>query len=511
MEDDRKWAAGDAEEITLDGFGPDEARQFKQVLVRFLHACGEKPAEVSDEDWLCKQLSSELPGLDMDEARQISQTTIASIQEYDRNLASLRLARDQGVTAAEWFAEQARKASAGVPAIAFGQRMEELGSVLSEANAQLYRTVTTRSGEISRQLNLDGFLAEQQAVNSFNAAAKLDGSPFYAEVCVPKPGETYGKNSFDVVIKNADGHIAHQYQFKYGKDAEATIQMIQRGNYNNQTLVVPPEQVEQVQAAFPGKTVVSRIGGTEKVPTASTPFSKGDMKAMQEEIQSTGKIPESDWNNSFSSQGLAKYVGHQAMTAGVQGAMLGAGFSLAEKIMSDEPVEVEDVVADALYSGMDATVKAAVAGAITVAVEKGALGVMAPLASAVPIANIACVAVENVKILALAAEDELTPGEALDEMGRNTTAMCCGMCFAVKGMAIGAAAFGVIPVIGPIIGGFAGGVAGYAAGSGVGQKVYGAVKAVAKSAVKTAKRLVEDGAQSLRRIGQRLGRLAELA
>lgn len=494
MEENKNLAVGDSAEITLDGFGPDEARELKQTLVRFLHACGEKPAEVSEEDWLCHRLSSELPDLDTDEARHISRTTIATIQEYDKNLASLRSARAHGVTTEEWFAEQSQKASSGVSAIEFGQRMEELGSVLSEANAQLYRVATTQGGAISQQLNLDGFLAEQQAVNSFNTAAKLDGSPFHAEVCVPKPGETYGKNSFDAVIKNADGRIVHQYQFKYGKDAETTIQMIKRGNYNNQTLVVPPEQVEEVQAAFPGKTVVSQIGGTDKVPTSSVPFSKDDIKGMQEEIQRTGKVPELDWN-ALDNQMLAKYVGRQAMTVGIQGAALGAGFSLAARLMSDEPVEVEDVVADALRTGVDTSVKAATAGAITVAAKKGALGVLAPVASAMPIANLACVAVENVKTLVRAAENDLTPGEALDEMGCNTTAMYCGMSCAAKGAAIGASALGAIPVVGPIVGGLAGGVIGYTAGSGVGQKVYHAAKTVVKTAAKVAKKVVEGAKQ----------------
>ena len=490
MEENKSLAAGDSAEITLDGFGLDEARELKQTLVRFLQEYGKKPAELSDEDWLCQRFLSELPDMEEQEARDTSRETFESIQEYNQNLASLRAARAQGSTAEEWFADKSREAASGVSAVEFGRRMEELSEVLGEANAQLYRTVTTKSGAISQQLNLDGFLAEQQAVNSFNAAAKLEGSSFRAEVCVPKPGETYGKNSFDAVIKNKDGRIVHQYQFKYGKDAETTIQMIKRGNYNNQTLVVPPEQVEKVRAAFPGKTVVSYIGGTEKVSVSSASFSKADVKATQETIQSTGKVTELDWE-SFDNQMLTKYVGRQAMMAGVQGAALGAGFSLVEKLVSEEPVEVEDVVVDALRTGADTSVKAAAAGAIRVAAERGALGVLQPLAAAVPAANLACVAVENVKTLGKVATGDLTPGEAIDEMGGNTTAMYCGMSCAAKGAAIGASALGAIPVVGPIVGGVVGGVVGYAAGSKVGQTIYNTAKKVAKTAVKTVKKVVE--------------------
>lgn len=510
MDDTTIMTTTGEQEIMLDGFGPEEAKALKDLLVCFLREYGKKPPELNDEDWLCQRFQAELPNMAEEEVRKLSQDTFAAIKEYDQNLASLTSARAQGSTVEEWFADKSREAATGISAIEFGRRMEELGDVLTEANAQLYRTVTTNGGVVSQQLNLDGFLAEQQSVNSFNIAAKLDGSPYRAEVCVPEAGQTYGKDSFDVVIRGKDGRIVHQYQFKYGKDAETTIQMIRRGNYNNQTLVVPPEQVEAVQAAFPGKTVVSKIGGTEKVPVSSKPISKAEAKATQEKIQSTGEVPELDWN-SFDNRMLGKYVGRQAMMAGVQGAALGAGFSLAAKLVADEPIEVEDVVADALRTGADTSVKAATAGAITVAAERGVLGALTPLTQIMPSTNLACVIVENVKTLGRMADGELTAGEALDQMGCNTTAMYYGLGCAPTGAMIGMAALGWIPVVGPVVGGLVGGVIGYAAGSTFGQSVYKAAKSVAKAAVKTGKKMFEGAKKLFGKVGRGIGRLFGLA
>lgn len=501
MEDSKITPAVGEPEITIDGFGPEEAKKLKEILVRFLHEYGKKSPEVSDEDWLCQRFQAEFPDMTGEEARRISQETVSSVQEYDANLASLSAAKAHGQTTEEWFADKSREAATGISVIEFGHRMEELGDVLSEANAQLYRTVTTQSGAISQQLNLDGFLAEQQAVNSFNAAAKLSESPFRAEVCVPEAGQTYGKNSFDVVIRGEGGHIVHQYQFKYGKDADATIQMLKRGNYNNQTLVVPPEQVDAVKAAFPGKTVVSQIGGTEKVPIASEPLSKADVKAMQTELQSTGKPTELGWN-SYDNRMLGRYIGKQAVVAGMQGAVLATGFHLAARLVSDEPVEAEEVVADALRTGADTTVKAAAAGALTVAAERGLLDVLSPLTSVMPIANLACVAVENVKTLGRAAAGDLTAGEALDQMGNNTAAMYYGLGCTPKGMVIGATALGWIPIAGPVIGGIVGGLIGYTAGSKFGQAVYHAAKSVAKTAVKAVKKIGE----GIKNVAGKIGR-----
>ena len=54
----------------------------------------------------------------------------------------------------------------------------------------MMRTVTTNTGEISKCMNLDGFIAEPNAVNTFNMRAQLESSKYVAEVKVPEPGET---------------------------------------------------------------------------------------------------------------------------------------------------------------------------------------------------------------------------------------------------------------------------------------------------------------------------------
>lgn len=509
MEDVKVMMANEEPEVMLDGFGPAEAKELKDLLTRFLREYGQKSQELSDEDWLSQQFLVELPDMSKEEADALSQETMGAVHEYNNNLNSLMAARTQGASTEEWFAEKSREAAVGISAIQFGMRMEELGDTINQANAQLYRTVVTQGGEISRQLNLDGFLAEQLHVNSFNAAAKASDLPFRAEVCVPEAGQTYGKNSFDVVIRGQDGRIAHQYQFKYGADAQSTIEMIKRGNYNNQTLVVPSEQVESVQAAFPGKSVVSQIGGTEKVPVASEPLSKADVKAMQEEIQSTQTLPEQDWNM-YDNRMLSKYVARQAAFAGIMGAAVGAGLHMAAKLAADEPIEAEQVVADALKTGADSGIKAAAAGAIKVASEKGIIHVIAPGTPMGPIVNIACVSIENIKILARVVNGELTIGEALDLMCCNTVAMYYGLGFGAAGMAIGVVAFGWIPIVGPIVGGVVGGIVGYAAGSKFGEGIYKAAKNAMQVAITTAKKMVQGVKNTARKVARGLGRMIGL-
>lgn len=498
--------AGELPEVEVEGFGIEEAKGLRSLMVHFMKEYEKKPDDQSDQEWLKQRFLDEMPEMDEAEAERLSQETVEAVLQYNKNLNSLKKAREKGKTTEEWFAEKSFEAAAGMSATAFGQRMMVLDDALSTANAQMMRTVTTQSGEVSQALNLDGFIAEQHHVNSFNTAAAASESPFYAEVCVPEAGQTYGKNSFDVVIRDQSGRIAHQYQFKYGKTAESTIEMIRRGNYNNQTLVVPPEQIEAVQAAFPGKTVVSSIGGTERVPVRSTPFTKEDAKAFQAKVQETGTVTEMNWG-SYDSRMLAKFVGKQAAIAGVQGAALTVGFHLAAKVAADEPIDSEEVVAVALKSGADVGVKTVAAGAIKVAAERGVLKLIPPGTPISIITNIACVAIENVKILGRIASGELTIREGLDLMGCNTTAMTFGLSWGATGAFTGSLVLGWIPFVGPIVGGLVGGIIGYMAGSKFGEKVYEAAKSVVGVVKSTVKKMWETTKAVGRKIKDGLRRL----
>ena len=68
--------------------------------------------------------------------------------------------------------------------------------------------------------------------------------------------------------------------------------------------------------------------------------------------------------------------------------------------------------------------------------------------------------------------------EALDLMGKTSTAMVYGLGWGTTGMAIGAVALSWIPIVGPVVGGIVGGTIGYMAGSKFGSAVYSGLKKV---------------------------------
>ena len=74
----------------------------------------------------------------------------------------------------------------------------QIDQVLNRANEDMMRTIQNIDGSISGNPNLDGLIAEQHHASTFNIDAAVKETSFTA-----KPLESNGKNSVDIVIKNA--------------------------------------------------------------------------------------------------------------------------------------------------------------------------------------------------------------------------------------------------------------------------------------------------------------------
>lgn len=473
-----------------------EAKEFKKLLSKFIKSYAEKPADVSDKEWSKQLFMQELPDLTEEQADKLASETVDSIKEYDETLASVNKAAKQGINKEQWLANNIAKAASGVSVVEHGMYLASIDNALSNANAQMQRTITTKASEhtvVSNCVNLDGFIAEQHHVNSFNANAALHKSNYVAKVKVPADGQTYGKNSVDIAIydsTNPNAVPVHQYQVKYGANAEETIKMLRdHGDvtkYGNQQIVVPSDQVEAVKKAFPGKSVVSQIGGTDKVSITSNELTKEQAKELQLKAQNDGSIPATDWNT-FKNKDLALQIGKNSGMAALQAAAITTGFSLASQIIQGEGIDVEESVEIALKTGTDAGVKVATTNALKVATEKGIIKIIPKETPVGTIANVACVSIENIKILAKVATGELTMTQAMDQMGRTSISMVYSIGWGAVGWNIGVAALSWIPIVGPVVGGLVGGLVGSMAGSKFGTAVYSGIKTVAKGAVNACK------------------------
>ena len=476
----------------------DDAREFKEIHKNFIKSYILNKDKMDISEWLTSELSKNLPDKSPSEIQKISSEIIDTIKISEEKKISLEKAIKNGRSKENWFASDLKKSMSNMSTAQSAKYLHELDEAIKTANQSMYNTIATKSGVINQNPNLDGFIAEQHHANSFNLNANAKNSNLKAEVLKPKSGQTYSKNSVDVVIKDNTGKIIERYQAKYGKTAEDTIRMIKEGNYNNQRLLVPAEQLEEVQKAFPNKTVVSQIGSGD---VKSNPLEKIRAKELQQEAQS-GNWNDLNWNE-YKSKDLAVGIGKQAAGAALQGAAIGVGFHIAQKIWNGEEIEAGEVIEQALISGADFGIKAATAGALKVGVEKGILKVIPKGTPIEIITNIAYVGIENVKVVGKIVAGELTTEEGLEKMEQTTVATVAGISCAGKGTAIGTAVGTVLGPFGSAIGGIVGGAIGYMAGSKFGETVVKTSQKIRKKIVEKGKEFVSNTISGVKSLADR--------
>lgn len=465
----------------------DEASKLAAIQRVFLESYAAAKDTMTVEEWFPQELHHQLPERTVEEISVMSAEILESLRTTESQKVSLQKAVETGRGKESWLASTLMQSTSQMSVQESARYLQGLDDAVRNANEAMYDTITTKAGVPNQNMNLDGFIAEQYHVNSYNLKAQAAGGDLHAEVLKPKPGETYQKNSVDVVIKDSTGKIVRRYQLKYGKTAEDTIRMIKEGDYRGQQLVVPEEQVEAVRKAFPDRKVSSTIGDGD---ITSKPLSKDEAKAQQEKAQ-RGDFLNTDWNE-YSTKDIAIGIGKQAGQACLQGAVIGAGMNIASKVWNGEPIDGEEVIESAVTSGADFGVKVAAAGALKTAVEKDVIKIIPKGTPGSIFANIAFVAVENVKVLGKVATGELTVKEGIDTMQQTTVACVAGLATSAKGAAIGAAVGTVLGPVGTAVGGFIGGTIGYMAGSTVAKTVVKGVQKIREKAVSYVKSAVSN-------------------
>lgn len=459
-----------------------ECEAVNPVIMDFVE-CYVKNRNEPVEKWLGRKLQESLPERMPEEIQSMTAEIISTIRRDEENRASLAEAISNGRSKESWFASETQKAASAVSSQEAAVYLSNLDHAVHQANEALYRTITTQAGSVSRNPCLDGFIAEQYHAQTFNLNAEATGSPYRAKVLEPT-GNGYAKNSVDIVIVDGNGKIVRRYQSKYCKNAKATEQAFKQGDYRGQQKLVPEGQQEGVQKK--SVTVIEAPDGT-----TSNPFSKSAAERMRDEAQS-GQWNDLNWN-AYKTKDLAIGIGKQAGYAALQGAAIGVGFDVAEKLWHGKEIKGEEVVETAIASGVDFGVKAAAAGAIKVGVEKEIITVIPKGTPAAAIANIAFVAIEDAKIIGKMAAGELSGKEGIEKLEQTTVAAVAGLAAMGEGAAIGATAGIIFGPVGAAVGGFVGGTVGYMAGSKIGETV-----------VKGAQKLRDDAFKVVKTIGNNI-------
>ncbi|NMG27974.1 hypothetical protein [Aromatoleum evansii] len=492
-------------EIETAGENHQKARN---TVLSFVHSYSHKSEEMSDTAWLDSEFSN-YPEIwkDADERKSTAQTIVARVQRFEEEKKKLAEYRDRGMSRENYLKSAIESGAKAQGVNNVGSYAAEIDYALDQANKDNIDLMYRRDGGINQSRHLDGFIAEQHHVESFNMEAAAQGSPYRAEVLKPAPGETYGKNSVDIVIRDGNGKIVKRYQSKYGSDAESTKELFEKGDYRGQRKLVPEGH---------GKAIKNSTEVIEHEDVKSKPLSKEEAKERQRKIQEEEEAKQYEWND-VNSKAIAKNIGQKAGVA----AMLAIGFQgarilgrriwngLTGQTNSSIEEDAAEFAESALKSGASAGFTVSVTGGMVVACKSGWLGAVLKRTPAGQIANAVCVGIENVKVLADFASGKISDEEAVDRAGDATCSLIGSLALGVEGASLGATIGSVLGPLGTFIGGIAGGLVGGIAGSTIGRAVWEGGKAIAKTVanrVRSAASSLWEGTKSVAsRVGNFIG------
>lgn len=297
----------------------------------------------------------------------------------------------------------------------------------------LASSIASSTGKVSQNPHLHGFVFEEIHVAVFNMRARLAGKPYVARVLKPLPGETFGKNSVDVVIRNTKlGKDVQKYQLKCCENAEYTIQNISNGNYNNQRLLVADGQVESVRKAFPNKTVTSCL---EYDGIKSNPIGHNKAKKIQNSLQS-GNWESIDWNE-YATKDLY-YAGIESLKTPVLidviiHTVVGVGLKVTGNT-NDSWVDVSKKIG---ISVLDDTSKLALSAAAQILIKKELATTVVGNLGAPEVYAMVSLAVDSVKEVVKVVEGKQTMDQAVENVAKKTVITAAQVAGATGGAMLG--------------------------------------------------------------------------
>lgn len=477
------------------------AQKTTEMVASFVDSCnarGERPLD----QWLSDEFRK-YPHLWSSEEELLvaSQQVIASTLAFNQSRESLHAHMDKGGSKASWLASGIERNAALSGSVHVGQYAGRIDQALADATKNARDMVTTLKGDISRNPHLNGLIAEQHHVDTFNIDAVSKGSPYRARVVGSQEA-----NSVDIEIVDGNGNVVGKYQSKYGADAEATKELLNRGDYEGQKPLVPEGQGVDV----PDSAEVIEVDGVK-----SRPLSKEEARQLQEKAQKEAESRQYDWNDTNRAT-IARQIGKQALVGaciavGMQGTRILARRFWNRLNGRENPSANDDLkefFESSLRAGTNTAAQVAVSGAVVVAVKNGWFGAALRNTPAGLITNIACVGLQNAKVLYKFGKGELTGEEAIDAIGNTTVTTTMAIAGATKGAALGAAIGTVFGPVGTAIGGFVGGVAGGIAGGQIGEIVYESGKSVARAAARVGAVVLEGAGRAFESVGTGLRNLA---
>ena len=526
-------------------------RKTEKIIQKFLksYAENEKSQEKKDlKTWLILELQNELPNKKEEDIEKIATELIEGIEVYYTKKKEVEKYQSLGITNGDYVGNEILEKVADeieeaeiIDTKEVIEDMKEASNILSNYNeAMIYETaaikepqlvanilstnsvnnyvdtintaidnankatiesITTKAGTINQNPNLDGFIFEEHHAGTFNIDASVKQKSYHAEALKPELGETYGKNSIDIVIEDS-GKYVKKYSAKAYKNANETAKSfydkITGYKYKFQSKLVPTGQTREI---------VNSVDKIKFDNVESKGITKTEIKNIQSELQSGNKKTDIfSFKKDVNTISISKQIGKQVMVNGTMGLGIGMATNIGINLITGKEVEAEEVIEAGIKSGASMGMATAVAGGIRVAVEKK---VIPTVFSRVLTNNtIGAVAAASMDIIGTAfklGSGEISLGEAVKEVGTSissaySTIVSSSFGYTATIAAVGMVGLGTVgTVIGTGVALVAGAVCG-TVGSKIGGEIANGVGTIAEKVVDKAVEVVKEGMDTVKNI-----------
>ena len=524
-------------------------RKTEEIIKKFLRSYAENEKRQDKKDlktWLIFELQNELPNKKVKDIEKIATELISGIEVYYQKKKEVEKYQSLGITNGDYIGNQILEKVANeieeaeiVDTKEVIEDMKEASNILSQynetmiyetaaikeaqlvanvlstksvnnyidtvntaidnANKTMMKSVTTKAGTINQNPNLDGFIFEEYHAGTFNIDAAVKQKSYYAEALKPEIGETYGKNSIDLIIEDS-GKYVKKYSAKAYKNANETAKSfydkITGYKYKGQSKLVPTDQTNEI-ANSADKIKYNNV--------ESKGITKSEIKDIQNDLQSENKKADIfNFKKDVNNISISKQIGKQAMVNGTMGLVAGMAENIGTKIIQGKEVEVEEVIEAGIKTSGSVGLSTAVAGGIKVAVEKE----IVPAMSNNTIGAIAASSMDIIGTACKLGSGEISLGEAVKEVGTSISSAYSAIVSSSFGYtatiaAVGMVGLGTLGTVGTVIGTgvalVAGAVCG-TVGSKIGGEIANGVGTIAEKVVDKAVEVVKEGIDKVKNI-----------
>ena len=527
-------------------------RKTEQIIQKFLRSYAENEKSQDKKDlktWLVFELQNELPNKKVEDIEKIATELISGIEIYYTKKKEVEKYQSIGITNGDYVGNEILEKVADeieeaeivdtkeviedmkevsnilfqyneamiyetaaikepqlvanvLSANSVNNYVDSVNTAIDNANKTIIESVTTKAGTINQNPNLDGFIFEEYHAGTFNVDATIKQKPYHAEALKPELGETYGKNSIDLVIEDS-GKYVKKYSAKAYKNANETTKSfydkITGYKYKFQSKLVPTDQTSEI---------ANSVDKIKYNNVESKGITKAEIKDIQNDLQSGNKkVDIINFKNDVNTISISKQIGKQAMVNGTMGLGIGMATNIGINLITGKEVDAEQVIEAGIKTGTSMGIATAVAGGIRVAVEKKVIPtVFSKMLTNNTIGTIAASSMDIIGTAFKLGSGEISLGKAVKDVGNSLGAgygaiISSGIGFS-GGMALATTiGLGTIGTVGTILTGglalVAGAVCGVI-GSNIALKITNGLGKITETVVDKAVDIVKSGMNTVK-------------